>query len=83
MGHSKFTSLPETANTDPEICCADFGITCDGSSITAISWANKGLNGEISATFKDMKKLKKLNLSSNDITGEFPDFLAKTSITDL
>lgn len=71
------------STVDSAICCGNFGITCEGSSITQISWPSKGLKGSIPDTFNDLKKLKLLNLSSNDLTGGFPDYLPKTSITVL
>ena len=74
---------PSFANKEPNICCQGFGITCDGSSVIEISWDGRGLSGSIPESLEHMTNLKKLNLSHNALSGDFPDFLAKTSITDL
>jgi len=78
------TESSSSANVNPTICCQGMGITCEGSSVTEISWPSKGLSGELPESFiKEMTNLKKLNLSYNALSGSFPVFLVESSITDL
>jgi len=77
------TESSSSANVNPTICCQGMGITCEGSSVTEISWPSKGLSGKIPESFKEMTNLKKLNLSDNALSGSFPVFLVESSITDL
>lgn len=79
----KFETSANSANYDTDICCdSKYGITCDtSSSVIDISWENRKLSGSIPDSFSDLKKLKKLNLSMNSLTGSFPKSLAEdTSI---
>lgn len=45
------------------------GITCTGADITAINFANMGLEGTISPRFGELKSLRVINLSHNNLTG--------------
>jgi hypothetical protein len=78
-------SKPASANLNPTLCCSrDIGITCSGSKVTEISWANRKLHGSIPEdSFKHFGSLVKLNLSMNAISGAFPKYLADTTIKNL
>lgn len=78
------SSNASAANQQPDICCSDSGITCDSSSsVIEIAWDSRGLKGVVSEKLQTLTNLKKLNLSSNEYSGNFPSFLPKTSITHL
>lgn len=65
-----------SANLEPEVCCKDMGIGCEGTTVLAIEWANKGLNRTLPESISELPKLTKLDLSYNEISGAFPEFLA-------
>ena len=79
------SSSPVQANTDLGLCCKEeLGIKCfPDFRINEIDWSNKSLNGGIPEEFKDLTVLSRLNLSSNQITYGFPDFLASDNMKSL
>lgn len=81
----KLNNRPASANLNSSLCCdRSLGITCSGSKVIDISWPNLKLNGSIpEESFKYLHSLVKLNLSMNAISGEFPKYLANTTIKNL
>jgi hypothetical protein len=62
------------ANLNPKVCCQKkYGITCDGSKVTEISWPKFQLQGTFPEYIgKSMPSLKKCNVSKNSLSGVFP-----------
>ncbi|KAJ3325244.1 hypothetical protein HDV06_005001 [Boothiomyces sp. JEL0866] len=50
-------------------CCTFQGITCNGTSVTQISWSQKGLYGQIDPDLAFLESLTSLDLSHNSLYG--------------
>jgi hypothetical protein len=71
FGHT-YQDLREM-DTSSNFCCVLDGITCDGDKIVALKLRGAGLRGEIPAFINDLKSLKILDLSQNNLSGPIPD----------
>ncbi|KAK1286475.1 Senescence-induced receptor-like serine/threonine-protein kinase [Acorus calamus] len=58
------------------------GLACSNDNlprIISLNLSSSGLNGNISASFADLKLIQTLDLSGNNLVGNIPDFLAQLS----
>jgi hypothetical protein len=59
-------------DASPDFCCKIEGVTCTGDKIVSLELSGKDLRGRIPETINELKWLRNLNLSHNDINGPIP-----------
>jgi hypothetical protein len=59
-------------DTSPDFCCKMEGVTCTGAKVVSLDLSGKDLHGMIPETINELKWLRNLNLSHNNIEGPIP-----------